>query len=374
MIETARGARAGVVAITFHDRGGGIAALSRLVVDALAGEGRAPRQLALASRPRRGSFATSTIERVAFAGRVGAVQACGRCDWLLFTHLGVASVQRAVPAWWRVPYAVYLHDVEAWTAQPPGRSRVLRDAFLRIANSEYTAARVAASNPDVGPIVACPLALGPEWERVASAPMAALDGPPTVAIVGRMVSTERYKGHDQILDVWPRVRAAVPSARLVCAGEGDDVARLRAKAATLGVADAVAFPGFVDDATRRALYQQASVFAMPSRREGFGLVYLEAMAFGVPCVGSIHDAASGVVVDGKTGVLVDQADADALAAALIGLLTDRARARALGEAGRDRFLAHYTLPAFRGRLRAAIDAAAASSMRAAVGTLRPTSR
>jgi phosphatidylinositol alpha-1,6-mannosyltransferase len=103
-----------------------------------------------------------------------------------------------------------------------------------------------------------------------------------------MSADERYKGHDQILDAWPVVRSRIPDARLVIVGDGDDAPRLRAKAASLGLAASVLFTGFVTEAQLAALYQKASVFAMPSREEGFGLVYLEAMARGVPCIGSIH--------------------------------------------------------------------------------------
>jgi phosphatidyl-myo-inositol dimannoside synthase len=349
-----------LAAITLHERGGGIAALSRLVLDVLAEHSDGPvRSLSLIAGPREGTFATGTAARLAFGRRVAACEATGHCDWLFFTHLSLATVQRFVPALIRKPYAVFLHDIEAWNAQPDVRRHVLRGAFLRVANSAYTARRVAESNPTVGPVVSCPLALPADWST--PPPLPRPPGLPadarTVIIVGRMVSTERYKGHDQLIEAWPQVRAAVPDARLVCVGEGDDVARLRAKATAAGVGDAVAFPGFVSDAVRRALYQQAGVFAMPSRREGFGLVYLEAMASGMPCIGSIHDAAPEVIADGVTGVLVDQADIASLASHIVRLLTHDDLRRGMGEAGRRRFLSEFTYGAFARRLVAHVQRA-----------------
>ncbi|MEO8481897.1 MAG: glycosyltransferase family 4 protein [Acidobacteriota bacterium] len=356
--------RAGVVAITFHERGGGIAAVSRLSMEALRSpDGSPPRSMALTDQPRGLTFATSFIDRAWFGARVATAQATRGCDWLLFTHLSLAVVQRAIPAWARVPYAVFLHDVEAWQALSPIRTHVLSRAFVRLANSEYTARRVAEANPSVGPIVACPLALSPEWSRFAAQAPAAMTPPSrTVLIVGRMVASERYKGHDQLLEAWPDVIARAPDARLVCVGEGDDVGRLRQKAAALGVGARVDFPGFVDDETRRGWYARAAVFAMPSRREGFGLVYLEAMAAGLPCVGSIHDAAPGVIVPGKTGYLVDQGDVGELSARVVALLQHEDGRRAMGEAGRRRVLTHFTFDAFARRLNAAI--AVAQSARA----------
>jgi phosphatidylinositol alpha-1,6-mannosyltransferase len=340
--------------------------MSRLAIEALrAHDGIAPRAIALTNRLRGTTFSTTPIERACFGVRVATVQATGRCDWLLFTHLSLAIAQRAIPAWVRRPYAVFLHDVEAWQPLSPARTSVLAGAFLRLANSDYTARRVSEANPTAGPIVACPLALPAEWSRFAARTRATATPGRTVLIVGRMVASERYKGHDQLIEAWPAVAAAVPGARLVCVGEGDDVERLKAKAAASGVGEQVEFTGFVDDEARRGWYERAAVFAMPSRREGFGLVYLEAMAAGLPCIGSIHDAAPGVIVPGETGFLVDQAGVRELAAHIVRLLEHEGERRAMGEAGRDRFLTHFTFDAFARRLGTAI--AGARSMPSAIG-------
>jgi phosphatidylinositol alpha-1,6-mannosyltransferase len=180
-----------------------------------------------------------------------------------------------------------------------------------------------------------------------------------VLIVGRMMSTERYKGHDQLLEAWPAVVAAVPRARLVCVGEGDDVERLKAKADELGVTTTTIFTGFVADGVRRSLYERAAVFAMPSRREGFGLVYLEAMAARRPCIGANHDAASEVIEDGVTGFLVDQADTRALASRIIQVLGDEDLRRRMGEAGFRRYRDEFTYESFSRRLLGQVRAARA---------------
>jgi phosphatidylinositol alpha-1,6-mannosyltransferase len=357
--ETPRG-RAGVAAVTFDPRGGGIAAVSRLVTGALTTSGsQPPIQLSLARKGDAGVFASSTVDRLRFGARVLAAQIAGECEWLLFTHLSLATVQRFVPAIGRRPYAVFLHDIEAWQTQPSARRRVLDRAFLRLANSTYTARRVVEANPGVGEVIACPLALGPEWTSRASTPAHRdLPSPPHVLIVGRMIATERYKGHDQLLEAWPRVLQSVPAAKLICVGEGDDLERLRSKAVALGVGSAVEFPGFVSDDERWRLYRKAAIFAMPSRREGFGLVYLEAMAAGVPCLGSVHDAASEIIVDGQTGWLVDQSDTTGTADRLVQMLSHEPERAAMGDAGRRRFLTQFTFDAFQSRLMAALASSA----------------
>jgi phosphatidylinositol alpha-1,6-mannosyltransferase len=114
----------------------------------------------------------------------------------------------------------------------------------------------------------------------------------------------------------------------------------------------------VPDSDRAELYRGAQVFAMPSRGEGFGLVYLEAMAHGLPCIGSTHDAAGEVIADGITGYLTPQADIAGLAARVLDLLTDESRRRAMGESGRTRVASLFTYRHFAGRLLTLLDGVA----------------
>jgi glycosyltransferase involved in cell wall biosynthesis len=172
-----------------------------------------------------------------------------------------------------------------------------------------------------------------------------------------MWSEESGKCQDQLLDAWPAVRRAVPDAELWIAGAGDDVARLVAKARDLGLADAVRFLGRVSDSELGALYRRAAVFAMPSRQEGFGLVYAEAMWWGLPCIGSTADAAGQVITAGETGELVPYGDVAALGAALVGLLSDRDRAARMGESGRRLAREHFAYSRFRSDLLTALDLA-----------------
>jgi phosphatidyl-myo-inositol dimannoside synthase len=289
--------------------------------------------------------------RASFATRMAVHQLGGRCAWTLYSHLGLAQVQRVLPAGCERPYAVFLHDIEGWGPMAPARYRVLKRAALRLANSGYTARRVAAAHPDVGPVVECPLALPPEDTRGEAAAPIDLDcGPRDVLAVGRMAVDERYKGHDQLLEAWPSVAARVPDARLVFVGQGDDVERLAGKASALGIAASVRFTGFVPRDMLRGLYARAALMALPSRREGFGLVYLEAMAQGLPCIGSVHDAAGDVIRDGVTGYLVDQADTALLASRIVELLTDDDRRGRMGAAGRQRFHECFTYEQFAARI------------------------
>jgi phosphatidyl-myo-inositol dimannoside synthase len=297
---------------------------------------------------------SSLADKVQFALRVAYTQIARQSDWILFSHLGLATVQRGVPRAFRTPYGVFLHGIEAWKPLSPAERHLLAAADLRLANSHYTAARVMETHPDVGWVEACPLALPPEPVRT-STPVAPPSALPAlrrhvVLVVGRMNRSERYKGHDQLIDVWPRVVARVPDAQLVIVGGGDDAARLKGKAAASAAGRTIVFTGFVSKPALESLYGSAALFALPSAGEGFGLVYLEAMAHRVACIGSIHDAAREVIVDGQTGRLVDRDDLDGLGDVLAALLLDEDQRKRMGDAGHRRLLAEFSFNRFADRI------------------------
>lgn len=172
-----------------------------------------------------------------------------------------------------------------------------------------------------------------EWQaRFAAAPRVP-GGGPTVLAVGRMYPRKRFV---DLLHAAARLRAVNVTARVRIVGRGPDwdaVARLHAE---LALGEAVSLLG---DVTREQLageYANADCFCLPSVQEGFGIVFLEAMAAGLPVVACRAAAVPEVVADGETGVLVPPRDPAALAGALAGMLADPARARALGAAGRQR--------------------------------------
>lgn len=352
-----RAGRPGLAVVTMRQSGDGIAYVARLLKQALYDlTGAEAWQAALDPARLDG---VSLAERFRFFWKLGAVQASRRVDWLLFNHLALTRTQSLLPSWVRLPYAVFLNGVESWGSDlRPEQQHAVAAARLRLAISHYTAARIAIANPAFGPVIATPLGLF-EFVSAGVIDTALVDrvGARSALIVGRMVASERYKGHDELLECWPAVREEVPDAQLIIAGRGDDVLRLESKARGLGLGDSVVFTGFVDDATLEAIRRRVALFTMPSRGEGFGFVYVEAMRAGLPCVASSDDAGGEVVVDGVTGFVVRQADRGALVRAITTLLRDDRARRQMGAAGRVRYEREFTYEAFRQRLAVALEAA-----------------
>jgi phosphatidyl-myo-inositol dimannoside synthase len=345
--------RVGLAVTRFSSTGDGVAYVGRLLRSAL--EPLAEELICVElgehdgrpiSLPRQGVYIT----------QLARAQQLHEPDWWMFAHCDLARLHFGLPQWLRRPYAVFLHGMEI---RPGGmnraRHRVLESAEARLANSRHTARLAVNSCPESGVVSVCPLALLPD------PPPGAVDmellrsvGEDYALIVARMNADERFKGHDALLDAWGPVRGAVPRARLVVVGGGDDVERLRARAAALGLGAAVRFTGRVSDATLAALRSHAAFFVMPSSNEGFGLVYLEAMRAGLACIGGNGDAAAEIIVDGQTGLLVEPGNTHALAAAVSRLFLEPELTRRMGLAGSARARKDYALDRFQARVASAL--------------------
>jgi glycosyltransferase involved in cell wall biosynthesis len=170
--------------------------------------------------------------------------------------------------------------------------------------------------------------------------------------VGRMSTFERFKGQEVLIDAFPLIHQKYPDAQLVLAGKGDDLERLRTRALSLPaeVHASIFMPGYVADDLLERLYRLCYLFAMPSIGEGFGLVYLEAMSRGKPCIGARADATPYVIREGETGLLVDDARSPAqVAEAVLRLFEHPAEAERMGRAGYDLVQSYYLFPHFKER-------------------------
>jgi glycosyltransferase involved in cell wall biosynthesis len=123
--------------------------------------------------------------------------------------------------------------------------------------------------------------------------------------LGRMSDSERYKGFDEVLEMLPELVSEIPNLAYLIVGDGSDRRRLEEKARALGLRSLVAFSGSVTESEKADHYRLADAYVMPSRGEGFGFVFLEAMASGIPVVASSIDGGREAVLDGALGILVD---------------------------------------------------------------------
>lgn len=236
---------------------------------------------------------------------------------------------------------VIAHGVDVWEPMSLFRRLALRKADLVLAPTKHTANQVAVQQGVAEErIRVLPWALDPDFAAAnpnmsGSALPQGFPKGRVILTVGRL-SGDRYKGVDTLITALPRLLTEWPELHLVVAGGGGEYAWLEQIADGCGVRGHVHFLRGLSDAEIAACYSACEIFAMPSRGEGFGLVYLEAMAFGKPVIGGAHGGAPEVIEDGKTGFLVQHGDADQLATSLQTLLADSALGRKMGARGRAR--------------------------------------
>jgi phosphatidyl-myo-inositol dimannoside synthase len=283
--------------------------------------------------PRRGNRQASILTLNARALR----EARGfRPDVVLSAHIITSPGAAAVRHVLRIPMIQYFHAKEVG-AKPAIARFAATQADVSIVVSRYTRELAAGSGAPAERLHR----ISPGVDLPASSDAARPDGPPTLLTIARL--EDRYKGHDVVMRALPLIRARVPDARWVIVGDGPLRRGLERLARAQGVADAVQFTGALPNDERDAWLDRAHVFTMPSRLpaggfagEGFGIVYLEANAHGVPVVAGDVGGAVDAVEHERTGLLVDPTDHLAIADAIGGLLLDPGRAAELGRAGAER--------------------------------------
>ena len=170
--------------------------------------------------------------------------------------------------------------------------------------------------------------------------------------MARLAASERYKGIDSVIRALSEISRAVPDVAYDVVGDGDDRLRLEALAREQGVSDRVQFRGRLWPDELVDAYRACSLFVMPSSKEGFGIVFLEAALFGKPSLAGRHGGTPEVVEDGVTGVLVELEDVPGIAASITRLLEDDEARSKLGSAATKRLEEKFTYPTFRANLAA----------------------
>lgn len=228
----------------------------------------------------------------------------------------------------RRPLWLQAHGIESWQRRDAVYRWAVRQARLVTCVSRYTRTRLLEwSDADPSSVRVLPntnRVAGKAARKPDSAVQRhGLEGRRVILTVGRLSAAERYKGHDRVISALPLVVKRVSNASYLIVGSGDDADRLKRLAAEKGVADRIVFAGQVSDAEMTDYFDAADVFAMPSTGEGFGIVFLEAAAAGLPVIGCGRDGSRDALADGRLGTMITPEDGEGLAAALVAGLEGR---------------------------------------------------
>ena len=270
-------------------------------------------------------------------------------DLVVCGHLNLLPLATLAALRFGARLILVVYGIEVW--QPPARKLngwLLRYVDALASISATTRDRMLAWYPGSPPPVFLlpnaydPRAFAPGPKPASLVERHGLQGRRNLLIFGRMSSLEGRKGFDEVLEATPDLLARIPDLAVILAGDGDDRPRLEQKAAALGIAGRVVFTGFVPEGEKADLYRLSDVCILPSRQEGFGFVLLEAMACGVPSIGSLADGSREAVLEGRIGLLVDPASREDMVKVVCEAMT---RPRGIPDG-----LAYFTLARFQDRV------------------------
>ena len=264
----------------------------------------------------------------------------------------------ALPAAWmkslspQLKTIVMSHGVEVWSLLPRLRRRALLSADLVLAPSSDTAQKLAQiQGVSSAKIRKLAWPLNPDFLKMAGNPAELslpneFPGGRVILTVGRWAASERYKGVDDLIRAVAQLRMKFPGLHLAAIGEGDDLPRLEKVAGDSGVSESVRFLTNLSREEIAACYARSEIFALPSTGEGFGLVFLEAMAFGKPLIGVARGGITDIIEDKVNGLLVPPGDLKSLVDALAELLENESLRMELGRRGAENVRQRYSFEVF----------------------------
>jgi glycosyltransferase involved in cell wall biosynthesis len=285
----------------------------------------------------------SRLRTPAFVALIFSAALRDRPDLIVSMHVNFSPAALWLKRMIGSRYLLTLHGIDVWGLEHKQRKNGIAKAGLIVPISGYTAKRVIQEqgiSPERLRILGCVVdaeqfQIGPKpdylLKRYNLSP-----GQPVILTVGRLSTAERYKGHDRVLRAIAEqsrkskvesrnsdasdLQSPISDLRYLIVGDGNDRPRLDKLAEELGVREIVTFAGKVPAEELCDHYNLCDVFAMPSTGEGFGIVFLEALACGKPVLAGNRDASADALLQGELGVLVDPDNPNELRDAIVSIL------------------------------------------------------
>lgn len=294
-----------------------------------------------------------------------AIRKAVRKDVVIIGHINLATVGYLIkllkPS---VKIVLIIHGIEAWSTQTSFKKKLLEKADVILAVSHFTKQQVLLYNPFISEekITVFPNTIDPYFEMPADFEKPAYlqrrygfdEQTKTILTVTRLFATEKYKGYDSILYVLKDVCKVVPNVRYLLMGKADEreQARIQLLITQLDLSENVLMGGFIPENELIDHYLLADTFVMPSKKEGFGIVFIEAMICGRHVIAGHKDGSRDALMEGEFGTLIDPDNLENLKAEIVNILN----APAIDEkALQEKVYKQFGFPVFKERLLTILD-------------------
>ena len=351
---------------------GGISRYNQNLLDVLLGEGYSVKVVSRNDRQDRyknlfiytaGKVNNLFLRKVFFSLKTfwQAVFFCP--DLIICGHINFSPLCYMIQKLLQIKYVILTHGIEVWNISGKLKLKALKQSHMITSVSDFTKHKIIEQVPEardkvqllfntVDGSLFCP-------KQKPAYLMRRYDlgeDDKVILTVARLNKAEQYKGYDKVLDVLPEILKLIPSAKYMIVGTGNDLENVRRLVERLDLEKSVILTGYVSDSELTDHYNLSDIFVMPSEGEGFGIVFLEAIACGKPVIAGNKDASKEPLLNGELGILVDPNNTKELGIAIIGVLRKEVPKRLLDSAYlRKKVLAKYGRDKFKDKTKTLIE-------------------
>jgi len=284
-------------------------------------------------------------------------------DFIICMHVNFSAICYYLLKIVNIKYAVVCHGIEMRNIYGTQKEKFLKKAYLIYSVSKHTKSIIEEQIPEVkGAIKLIPPAIDGKYFFIKEKPGYLKkrhnlnENNKVILTVARLHKEERYKGYDKVIDILPELLREIPSIKYIVVGSGSDMLDIKKRITKNHLEDSVILTGYVPDNELVDYYNLCDVFVMPSKGEGFGIVFLEAIACGKPVVAGNKDGARDALLNGEAGVLVAPDNNDEIKAAIINVLKRNIPQKLIdGRILREKIIKEYGLERFKRRVTDVLD-------------------
>jgi len=294
------------------------------------------------------------FKKIIFSLRIFWEAFCFHPDIIICGHINFSPLCYMISRFINIKYIVLTHGIDVWHVNNKLKIKGLKEARLIATVSNFTKNKIIKQIPEVkNKIKLLPNTIDgsifyPEPKPTYLMKRHGLkENNKIILTVARLKRTEKYKGYYKILDILPNIAREISGIKYILIGSGDDLENIQKYVKKKNLEKIVILTGYIPDSELSDYYNLCDVFVMPSKKEGFGIVFLEALACGKPVIAGNKDGSVDAVLNGELGILVNPDDEDDIAKELIKVLKNDVSKKLINsEYLRTKVLEHYGIDRF----------------------------
>lgn len=273
-----------------------------------------------------GKYRALLLRKLLFSLRIFREVIFSKPTFIICGHINFSPLCYMIQKFLRIKYAILTHGVEVWNISGKLKLKALKQAYLITSISNFTKDKIIEQVPEIkNKIKLLPNTVDgslfcPKPSNKGLIDRYGLKNKNVLLTVARLDPTEQCKGYDNVIKVLPDILRDIPDLKYIIVGTGQDIHRVKSLVRELGLEDYVVFCGFVPNKQLVDYYNLCDLFIMPSKQEGFGIVFLEALACGKPVVAGNKDGSVDAVLNGQLGILVDPDSKEEIGKAIVDVL------------------------------------------------------